>query len=572
MSTEAAGPLDTIFDFELPPAPYPGLRPFDMHEWPIFFGRESQTKDVVDQLIWQQLIVIHGESGCGKSSFIRAGVLVQLQQEHARIGMRWQPITAGPHHGLLENLSRALASAGGVARDSDRGGAIRRALNLGRDAPTALAKQLRRGDDDHICIVIDQFEEVFNFAGQHGRDEAKLIADLLVGLYENPPPGLYAILALRSEARRACGQFEDLAAAVGQTQYLLPRMERSQLLRAIREPAVLYDGDVSRDLADRLIDDAGDDQDQLPLIQHGLMLLWRRKLALLKPDETTESRRLGLEDYRGGGGLAVLLSAHADEVMANAASDPDKRRIVQRLFRELMDVNAEGQVICRPRTLGDLAAITGSEQSILKNIIDRFRAEGFLIPFDNAALESTTPIGISRETLIRCWQKLAAVKRRLQETQDVIHGSTNTRYSTKGVVQAKDDEYDVFIAYAREDKTKADELAMQLKTRGFSVFWDAKVPPGQTWRDYIFQALAKSKCVVAAWSVHSVNSDWVLEEAEVGKRARKLVPVRFDNTELPFGFQFIQAADLSLWPPDVASDTFKDFLGGVTGLVRPGMS
>ena len=45
------------------------------------------------------------------------------------------------------------------------------------------------------------------------------------------------------------------------------------LLCAIREPATLYDGEVSRELAERLIADAGGHQDQLPLIQHGLMLL-----------------------------------------------------------------------------------------------------------------------------------------------------------------------------------------------------------------------------------------------------------------------------------------------------------
>ena len=56
-------------------------------------------------------------------------------------------------------------------------------------------------------------------------------------------------------------------------------MERPALRRVIREPATLYNGEVTRELAERLIADAGGGQDQLPLIQHGLMLLWRRKTA-----------------------------------------------------------------------------------------------------------------------------------------------------------------------------------------------------------------------------------------------------------------------------------------------------
>ena len=31
--------FDAVFAIRLPPRPYPGLRPFEQHEWPIFFGR-----------------------------------------------------------------------------------------------------------------------------------------------------------------------------------------------------------------------------------------------------------------------------------------------------------------------------------------------------------------------------------------------------------------------------------------------------------------------------------------------------------------------------------------------------
>ena len=96
---------------------------------------------------------------------------------------------------------------------------------------------------------------------------------------QNPPPGLYVILTMRSEFLGVCARFEGLAGAVNRTQYLLPQMERPALMRAIREPATLYDGEVTRELAEGLMADAGSEQDQLPLIQHGLMRLWRRKVG-----------------------------------------------------------------------------------------------------------------------------------------------------------------------------------------------------------------------------------------------------------------------------------------------------
>jgi hypothetical protein len=433
MAIAATPPPDAAFEVELPPAPYPGLRPFEKHEWPVFFGRETISDKVIHRLIRQHLIVIHGHSGCGKSSLIRAGVLAQLEQEHARSGVRWRTCAVLPREAPLRNLAEALAKLDASEGDRNHIRQIRRGLNLGRDAPSALASLLRRGEDDHICILIDQFEELFSFAKKRGGDEAQLLVDILVGLQQNPPPGLYAILTMRSEFLGVCARFRGLAEAVNKTQYLLPQMDRPALLRAVREPAVLYDGEVSLELAERLIADAGGGQDQLPLIQHGLMLLWRRKTgaptgmkglagaatpfemddaATRFRHETDPVWRLELEDYRGAGGLVDLLSAHADEVMAQAAPDPERQKIVEHLFRALTDINAEGQAVRRPQTFRALADVTGSDERSLGDIIDHFRAEGisFLTPYGSAPIRWDRLIDISHEALIRSWGKIADEK------------------------------------------------------------------------------------------------------------------------------------------------------------------
>jgi hypothetical protein len=248
-------------------------------EWPIFFGRETMTDEIIGLVTKKHLVVVHGDSGSGKSSIVRAGVLVQLQQGHAATDASWRTCAMLPRGDPLGNLARALAGLRADEPTPDQILDVRHILNRGRRAPETLARLLRQSESDHICILVDQFEELFSFARQHGRDEAQLLVDFLVGLQENPPPGLYAILTMRSEFLGVCARFKGLAEAVNQTQYLLPQMERPALLRAIREPAVLYDGEVSRELAERLIADAGGGQDQLPLIQHGLMLLWQRKSA-----------------------------------------------------------------------------------------------------------------------------------------------------------------------------------------------------------------------------------------------------------------------------------------------------
>ncbi|HNC68010.1 MAG TPA: hypothetical protein PLT85_13215, partial [Thauera aminoaromatica] len=102
--------FDAVFAIRLPPRPYPGLRPFEQHEWPIFFGRERMTDEIVDRLLGHRLLVVHGDSGCGKSSLVRAGVLPRLEQESARGGVRWRTCTTLPRAAPLWNLARALAA------------------------------------------------------------------------------------------------------------------------------------------------------------------------------------------------------------------------------------------------------------------------------------------------------------------------------------------------------------------------------------------------------------------------------------------------------------------------------
>ena len=91
---------------ELPPEPYPGLRPFEPHEWAIFFGREPMTDEVIARLARQHLVVVHGASGSGKSSLVRAGVLPWLGLDHARSGKAWKTAVARPSGGPLRNIAR----------------------------------------------------------------------------------------------------------------------------------------------------------------------------------------------------------------------------------------------------------------------------------------------------------------------------------------------------------------------------------------------------------------------------------------------------------------------------------
>lgn len=60
-------------------SPYPGLRFYDDKQAHYFAGRDRDSKDCTQLLKEGRLLVLHGRSGCGKSSFLRAAVKPMLE-------------------------------------------------------------------------------------------------------------------------------------------------------------------------------------------------------------------------------------------------------------------------------------------------------------------------------------------------------------------------------------------------------------------------------------------------------------------------------------------------------------
>jgi len=57
---------------------YPGSKPFEASEKNLFFGREDDIERLSESIQVEQLLVLYGKSGLGKSSLLNAGVLPKL--------------------------------------------------------------------------------------------------------------------------------------------------------------------------------------------------------------------------------------------------------------------------------------------------------------------------------------------------------------------------------------------------------------------------------------------------------------------------------------------------------------
>ncbi|MFN2578491.1 MAG: toll/interleukin-1 receptor domain-containing protein [Pyrinomonadaceae bacterium] len=128
----------------------------------------------------------------------------------------------------------------------------------------------------------------------------------------------------------------------------------------------------------------------------------------------------------------------------------------------------------------------------------------------------------------------------------------------------------VFISYARRDRKTAEKFARAFESQHWDVFWDPKIPAGKTWRQVITENLARAQCVVVLWSATSITSDWVLDEATVGRKRNVLVPVFIEaNVEPPLGFGGVQAADLSAWDGTTENALVQKLLVDISAIFPP---
>jgi len=126
---------------------------------------------------------------------------------------------------------------------------------------------------------------------------------------------------------------------------------------------------------------------------------------------------------------------------------------------------------------------------------------------------------------------------------------------------------DIFISYARTDKVRVARLVAALQSNDWTVWWDAEVSPGKEFDDVIAAALECAKAVLVVWTPTSVASRWVRGEARFGADRGILVPVRFDDAQLPIDARAIHTIDLDEWDYDPKSPAFQAICRSIAALL-----
>ena len=126
---------------------------------------------------------------------------------------------------------------------------------------------------------------------------------------------------------------------------------------------------------------------------------------------------------------------------------------------------------------------------------------------------------------------------------------------------------DVFVSYARSDKARVAPLVAAIEAKGWSVWWDPEIAPGQEFDDQIEADIDAAKAVLVIWTPVSVVSRWVRGEAREAAERGILVPVRFEQARLPMDVRAIHTTDLDGWNEDPASVPAQECLRALATMI-----
>jgi len=396
-------------------APYPGLRSFEPEERPFFYGRERQLDELLRKLRSNRFLAVVGSNGNGKSSFVKAMFIPRLQDGFiGQKGSKWRVALCTPGNNPLENISRQLAEA---FQDKERKDPSYPAKieNMLRSGSLGLVEAFKKSTagKENLMIVVDQFEEIFNFAQKNLRneDDAATFVNLLLNASRQKDVPIYIVLTMRSSYIGACSDFRGLAEAINDGQFLIPRIKPEEIRRIILSPVnnerstsvTGTDVTIEDNVVKAMVADLGKNTNELGTLQHCLLRMWNYWVDTEGDTEVP----INMKHYKAIGTLKGALSKHAESAYADLDTE-EKRIVCERIFRAMVEKGSKGEFENRAVTVREMMNITGRSLREVRLVIYTFSQQGrrFLSAPPIGEIDEDTVVTIAHDSLIKRWGRL----------------------------------------------------------------------------------------------------------------------------------------------------------------------
>jgi WD40 repeat protein len=363
--------FDALAQGQQPPVydsrqPFRGMSPFRFEDREFFFGREALIDKLERKLAEDNFLPVLGPSGSGKSSLVLAGLAPRLKQQVAGLQVI-EGLTPGSTP--LERLQ----------------------------APQA---NLAPGP---VLYVVDQFEELFTLCKDKPTRQA-FIAKLL-----ELAQSQRVVLTMRADFWGECAIYTGLRNRMQSRQELVAPMTAEELRAAVEQQAAKVGLRFEADLSNTMIDEVESEPGAMPLLQHALLELWKRR----------HGRWLRTSEYRALGGVKEAIAKTADGLY-DGLSKPQQeqvRDIFVRLTRLDEDIiqGEQARDTRRRLSLSELVPEKGDPEQT-KDLMNCLADEGLAVTSRNPVTQQEE-YEIAHEALIRHWDKLRGW---LEEGRDVL--------------------------------------------------------------------------------------------------------------------------------------------------------
>ncbi|HET8772251.1 MAG TPA: hypothetical protein VFP80_00605, partial [Thermoanaerobaculia bacterium] len=348
-------------------SPFPGLRAFTAADAPIFFGREREIGALVARITAHPFVAVVGASGSGKSSLVAAGVIPRLQLLAGSAGLeQWLTLQLTPDRLGTGDPFASLAAAvlHAFPRTQQKG----LAATL-RDEPELLASLL----PPRSLVFVDQFEELFTTVQPALRTP---FVDVL--------QRVRVIITVRADFYGHCVEMPTLARLVESSTFPLAAPGLAALYEMITKPAARAALSFEEGLAQRILDDTGDEPGALALMAYTLDELHRRSLTHAAYEEL--------------GGVQGAIGKRSETVFSSLGED--EQAALPKVFRELVEVGEQG-VATRQRATYTRVAATAAA----RRLADALTEARLLV---QSRGENNEPmVEVAHEALFRSWSRLA---------------------------------------------------------------------------------------------------------------------------------------------------------------------
>ena len=443
-------------------SPYPGLRALEEVDAAVFFGREASIVRAIDQMRLvrerdvEQLFVVLGASGAGKSSFLRAGLLPRLRRdsEHFIVlpPIRPERAAISGSQGLLNSLKGALAAAGqpmSPAQVRAELASIGLAGVLRRIEPAVQrADHAQRLAEPTLIVPVDQAEELF---ASDGQDEAQQFLAYIDALRkhllptESPAAGgrrlrVLFVLTIRSDSLPKL-QAQAALQAMSPVLFSLPAMPMSEFKAVIEGPAKRHSETVkplviAPQLTEQLVVDA-QGADALPLL--ALTLEW-----LYREFTNAQGTRVGYDEYQRLGGVRGVIGMAVERAFERPGSEPaipaqrqEQERLLQQTFPYIATVDPD---------TGDWKRRVALREAMRKKLpqsdalVSRLIEQRLLLADSRRMADGAEPVEVvevAHEALLRQWDTL---ERWLRELAAALSASESIRRSANDWHRSNRDE------------------------------------------------------------------------------------------------------------------------------------